>query len=163
MSSRQLAVGEAPSAGRAGYAAHARHLGGARHGAVVRRSAIRSWAAPLQKALADESLPKAVHDYKSASYLSVSRKLGLAGVRHDLLLYAYLLDPTYSTYGLQDLALRKFNLKLAGSAAEAADMTLRLARNSASEVEEAGLRKVYDASICRCAGAGAHGRSRCQA
>ena len=36
----------------------------------------------------------------------------LAGVQHDPLLYGYLLDPTYSTYGLRETALRKFNLKL---------------------------------------------------
>ncbi len=49
-----------------------------------------------------------------------------AGVQHDPLLYAYLLDPTYSTYGLRETAFRKFSLKLGPSPAEAADVTLRL-------------------------------------
>ena len=63
---------------------------------------------------------------------------------HDPLLYAYLLDPTYSTYALPIVAFRKFNLKLGPSPAEAADITLRLAEKLSREVDEAGLRKVYD-------------------
>ena len=39
--------------------------------------------------------------------------IALAGVQHDPLLYGYLLDPTYSTYGLRETALRKFNLRWA--------------------------------------------------
>ena len=68
----------------------------------------------------------------------------LAGVQHDPLLYAYLLDPTYSTYGLAEVAYRKFNLKLGTSLAEAADITLRLTEKLREEVEKAGLGKVYD-------------------
>ncbi len=68
----------------------------------------------------------------------------LAGVQHDPLLYAYLLDPTYSTYALPLVAFRKFNLKLGPSPAEAADITLRLTEKLSEEVDDAGLRKVYD-------------------
>ena len=52
--------------------------------------------------------------------------------------------PTYSTYGLRETAFRKFNLKLGPSPAEAADVTLRLTEKLRDEVEQAGLRKVYD-------------------
>ena len=69
-------------------------------------------AAPLKLALAEESLVKAVHDYKSAMHVFAQQGIALAGVQHDPLLYAYLLDPTYSTYGLHETAFRKFNLKL---------------------------------------------------
>ena len=65
-------------------------------------------------------------------------------MQHDPLLYGYLLDPTYSTYGLRETALRHFNLKLGGSPAEAADITLRLTEKLGDEVDKAGLRKVYD-------------------
>ncbi len=101
-------------------------------------------AKPLTQALADLSLPKTVHDYKSAMRVFVQHGITLAGVQHDPLLYGYLLDPTYSTYGLREIAQRKFNLKLAGSLAEAADMTLRLAEKLGNEVSQTGLRKVYD-------------------
>ena len=65
-------------------------------------------------------------------------------MQHDPLLYGYLFDPTYSTYGLRETALRKFNLKLGPLPAEAADITLRLTEKLADEVNKAGLRKVYD-------------------
>ena len=60
------------------------------------------------------------------------------------MLYSYLLDPTYSAYGLRETALRRFNLKLGRRTAEAADITGRLAAALRKDVEEAGLRKVYD-------------------
>jgi DNA polymerase I len=77
-------------------------------------------------------------------HVFAQRDLTLAGVQHDPLLYGYLLDSTYSTYGLRETALRKLNLKLAGSTAEAADITLRLTEKLGDEVTKAGLRKVYD-------------------
>ena len=101
-------------------------------------------SAPLKQALADESLTKTVHNYKSAMHVLSQQGLTLAGVRHDPLLYAYLLDPTYSTYGLSETAFRKFSLKMGPSPAEAADVTLRLTEKLRAEVNEAGLRKVYD-------------------
>ena len=101
-------------------------------------------AAPLRQTLADESLPKAVHDFKSASHALHDRGVELVGVQHDPLLYAYLLDPTYSTYELEAVAFRKFNLKLGPSVTEAADVTLRLAQKLSDEVARAGLRNVYD-------------------
>ncbi len=101
-------------------------------------------AGPLKRALADEPIPKTIHDYKSAMHVFAQHNVTLAGVQHDPLLYGYLLDPTYSTYGLRETALRKFNLKLGPSTAEAADITLRLTEKLGEEVNKAGLRKVYD-------------------
>ncbi len=101
-------------------------------------------AKPLQQALADESIHKTVHDYKSAIHIFSQAGLTLGGVQHDPLLYGYLLDPTYSTYGLRETAQRKFNHKMGPSPAEAADVTLRLTEKLRDEVEQAGLRKVYD-------------------
>jgi DNA polymerase-1 len=101
-------------------------------------------AAPLRQALADDSVIKTLHDYKSAMHLLRERGIQVAGVQHDPLLYAYLLDPTYSGYELHAVAFRKFNLKLGPSPAEAADVTLRLTQKLGEEVDRAGLRKVYD-------------------
>ncbi len=98
----------------------------------------------LRKALENESIPKTVHDAKSAMHILADRGIALRGVQHDPLLYSYLLDPTYSTYGLREVAQRRFNLKLAGSTAEAADITLRLSDKLREQVESAGLTKVYD-------------------
>ncbi len=52
--------------------------------------------------------------------------------------------PTYSSHRLADVALRRFNLKLAGELAESADITGRLADALRSEVEQAGLAKLYE-------------------
>ena len=98
----------------------------------------------LRRALEDSSIPKTVHDAKSAMHALADRGITLAGVEHDPLLYSYLLDPTYSTYGLREIALRRFNLKLAGSVSEAADITLRLTDKLREQVDSAGLTKVYD-------------------
>ena len=101
-------------------------------------------ATPLKDALANGKLAKTVHDLKSATHVLREQGLTLEGVQHDPLLYAYLLDPTYSTYALPVVAFRKFNLKLGPSPAEAADITLRLTEKLSNEVDDAGLRKVYD-------------------
>src|ERR1035437_5267444 len=86
-------------------------------------------AQPLKRALADEAIPKTVHDYKSAMHVFGQHGLTLAGVQHDPLLYSYLLDPTYpnaASYALPQTAQRHFSLILGPSPAEAADITLRL-------------------------------------
>ena len=101
-------------------------------------------AQPLVQALSDPSIPKAIHDSKAATHTLSERGVALEGVQHDPLLYAYLLNPTYTKYGLADVALRNFNLKMGASVAEAADLTLRLAAKLNDEVGQSGLRTVYD-------------------
>jgi len=95
----------------------------------------------LKAALADKSIPKAIHDWKTASHALAN--LDLEGIMHDSRLYSYLIDPTYSSHRLANVALRYFNLKLGGSLAEAADITGRLTTTLRKEVEEAGLLKLY--------------------
>jgi DNA polymerase I len=101
-------------------------------------------AQALLKALADPALPKAVHDYKAALHALEGAGHALAGVRDEPMLYSYLLDPTYSAHHLADVALRRFNLKVSGGLAEAADLTGRLAQALRQEVQDAGLMPVYD-------------------
>ena len=100
--------------------------------------------------LADEKIPKAIHDWKAATH-AVSGGPGVRpqdlrainNVAHDPMLYSFLLDPTYSNHDLAAVALRHFNLKLSGTLVEAADITGRLARALRQRVEEAGLLDVY--------------------
>jgi DNA polymerase-1 len=94
----------------------------------------------VRRALSDPTIPKAVHDAKTAIHAG----LPLESVEHDTMLYEYLLDPTYTSYRLADVALRRLNLKLAGTLPEAADITQRLAAKLHKEVQEAGLLKVYE-------------------
>jgi DNA polymerase-1 len=98
----------------------------------------------VRAVLADADVPKTIHDLKAA--IHALRPLGIepAGIVHDSMLYSYLLDPTYSSHQLAEVALRRFNLKLSGRLAEAADITGRLASTLRAEVEEAGLAKLYE-------------------
>jgi DNA polymerase-1 len=101
-------------------------------------------AEKLRSVLTDAAVPKALHDYKAAIHVLDPLGIFLAGVRHDPMLYSYLLDPTYSSHRLADIALRRFNLKLAEELAESADITGRLAGALRSEVEHLGLVKLYE-------------------
>ena len=97
----------------------------------------------LKAVLADASLPKAVHDWKAAAHAVAPTGAVMCGVQHDPVLYSYLLDPTYPSHRLADVALRRFNMKLSGTLPEAADITGRLAAVLRAEVEQAGLLKLY--------------------
>jgi DNA polymerase-1 len=97
-------------------------------------------ASALSRALADPTLPKAIHDWKAAAHALAGA--ALAGVQHDTKLYSYLLDPTYSSHSVAEVALRRFNVKLGGSLAEVADMTGRLAAALRKEVEDEKLLKL---------------------
>ena len=115
------------------------------HGIAVTVSADGEGAtSKLKSALADESLPKALHDYKAATHVLERQGITIQGVQHDPMLYSYLLDPTYASHRLADVALRRFNLKLSGTLPEAADITGQLATALRREVEDAGLLKLYE-------------------
>jgi DNA polymerase-1 len=92
--------------------------------------------------LADPTIPKAIHDFKGAMH--ALPQINFQGVVHDPMLYSYLIDPTYSSHKLADVALRRFNLKLSGRLAEAADMTGRLSTALHKQVEDRNLGKVYN-------------------
>ncbi|HET8667855.1 MAG TPA: DNA polymerase I [Terriglobales bacterium] len=114
----------------------------------------------LSSVLSDPSTPKAIHDWKAAIHALRASAIELAGVQDDPMLYSYLLDPTYSSHRLDEIALRRFNLKIGVAApasgtatvsrkppvissTEAADMTGRFASALRNEVQDAGLMSVY--------------------
>jgi DNA polymerase I len=101
----------------------------------------------IQKALAvvlaDAKLPKAVADYKSALRALEAHNMELAGVRDDVGLYSYLLNPTVTNHSLNEVAVRNFNLQLTGDVAQAADLTGRAAAKLRKEVEKDDLLPVY--------------------
>ncbi len=101
-------------------------------------------ATRLRETLADPTVPKSVHDYKAALHALAPLGVTIEGLRHDPMLYSYLLDPTYSSHRMGDVALRRFNLKLAGQLAESADITRRFAETLGAEVAQEGLTKLYD-------------------
>ena len=112
--------------------------------ATVVKLDLSSPADRLRPALVDPALSKAIHDYKAAIHALEPLGVQLDGVHHDSMLYSYLLDPTYSSHRLSEVALRRFNLKLNDELAESADITGRLAHALRAEVEQAGLLSVYE-------------------
>jgi DNA polymerase I len=100
--------------------------------------------ARLRSVLESEDIPKAIHDYKAAIHALQPQGITLRGVKHDPMLYSYLLDPTYSSHRLPEVALRRFNLKLGGALAESADVTGRFATALRREIENKELLKLYD-------------------
>jgi DNA polymerase-1 len=101
-------------------------------------------AAGRLREILSSSTPKTIHDFKSAIHTFDALGIPLQSVAHDPMLYSYLLDPTYSSHRLADVALRRFNLKLSGDVAEAADVTFRLASVFRDEVKQAGLAQLYE-------------------
>lgn len=101
-------------------------------------------AQKLRSILSDNGIPKAIHDYKAAVHALTPLGITVDGLRHDSMLYSYLLDPTYSSHSLADVALRRFNLKLGGQLPESADIAGRLSSALRTEVEQAGLANLYE-------------------
>src|SRR6185312_6030876 len=126
----------------AGEGARATHIAvSVASGSAVTVSSESEAGGALNAVLGDGQVSKAIHDWKTAAH-SLG-ETSLTGVEHDTRLYSYLLDPTYSSHSLTEVALRRFNLKLGGSLAEAADLTGRLATALGQLVEQENLRKLY--------------------
>jgi DNA polymerase I len=119
-------------------------ISGAAGSAVTVKLDATSAATKLRSILTTAATPKAVHDYKAAIHVLEPLGASMQGVEHDPMLYSYLLDPTYSSHRLADVALRRFNLKLSGDLAEAADVTGRLAAALREDVKQAGLTRLYE-------------------
>jgi DNA polymerase-1 len=111
--------------------------------AVVVKMDSSGAAAKLREILSGAT-PKTIHDYKAAIHALEGMNISLEGVEHDPMLYSYLLDPTYSSHRLADVALRRFNLRLSGELAEAADISGRLTSAFREDVKQAGLMTLYE-------------------
>jgi DNA polymerase I len=98
----------------------------------------------LLTALADDTIPKSIHDAKNVLHEFDRRGLVVRGLRHDPMLYSFLLDPTTSSHRLADVALRRFNVKLSGTLPESADLSGRLTTSLRGDIEATGLLKLYE-------------------
>ena len=110
-------------------------------------------AEPIRKALADESLPKAVHDLKAVLRTLENAHIAIANVRDDVMLYSYLVNPTHGSHTLADVAAR-FNDRALTTVEkkqepppfalpEAAAAVLQLNANLRTQVVDAELDKTY--------------------
>jgi len=110
--------------------------GVARTLSAARLPEIRAW-------LEDASRPKSVHDAKATLVALRKHGIELRGVVHDTLLYAFLLDPTETSYDLEKLAERHFEARLTGSLAERADVLGQMSAKLAERAAQADLVPLY--------------------
>jgi DNA polymerase-1 len=113
-------------------------------------------AAGLREALEDAALPKHVHDLKAILRLLEPQSIILAGVRDDVMLYSYLINPTHGSHTLADVTARFTNRALTPVPKkptpkevehllpEAANATQRLAHTLREQVEAASLKHIYE-------------------
>jgi DNA polymerase-1 len=103
----------------------------------------------LKEALQDAALPKDVHDLKAVLRAFAPHGVVLAGVRDDVMLLSYLVNPTHGSHTLPDISARTTSRALKHQAtkenpndpkrlAEAAAGIVRLAAALGPQVAEAG-------------------------
>ena len=110
-------------------------------------------AEPVRNALADETMPKAVHDLKAVLRTLEAAHVPIANVRDDVMLYSYLVNPTHGSHTLADVAARFNDRALttvekkqeppAFALPEAAGAVLQLNSSLRGQVLEADLEKTY--------------------
>ena len=103
----------------------------------------------LREALADPALPKDVHDLKAVLRALAPHNVILAGVRDDVMLLSYLVNPTHGSHTLPDISARATSRALTHQPTkdnpadpkrlpEAATAIVRLAAAIGRQVAEAG-------------------------
>jgi DNA polymerase-1 len=113
-------------------------------------------ASGLREALEDPTLPKHVHDLKAVLRALEPHGLTLAGVRDDVMLYSYLINPTHGSHILPDVTARFTNRALAHASKtptpaeianllpEAANAVHRLSHTLREQIESANLTHIYE-------------------
>ena len=78
----------------------------AEEGRALRLSLTSEDGARLKTLLEDASIPKIVHDLKATTRTLEAHGITIAGVRDDLMLYSYLINPTHAAHRLADVVAR---------------------------------------------------------
>ncbi|HTD96528.1 MAG TPA: DNA polymerase I, partial [Edaphobacter sp.] len=102
----------------------------------------------IEEALLDPNLPKDVHDLKAVHRALEPHNIALAGIRHEVMLLSYLVNPTHGSHTLPDVTARFTNRALTHAPetllAEAASAVQRIAPILRKEIETSGVTNVYD-------------------
>ena len=107
----------------------------------------------IKEALLDAKLPKDIHDLKAVHRALQPHGITLAGVRNDVMLLSYLVNPTHGSHTLADVTARFTNRALAQVTkgvvskdllSEAANAVQRLAPILRAEIETSKVTNVYD-------------------
>jgi len=99
---------------------------------------------PVRPLLEDGSRAKVAHDIKAVLLELADNGVEALGFTTDVMLYAFLLDADPSGCSLEHLVQRRFDRKLGDAPEEHADCALELAGVLGREIDEQGLRKIYD-------------------
>jgi DNA polymerase-1 len=115
---------------------------------VLRVDLLAANAKAVRAALTDSKISKQVHDAKATERALEDDGLALAGVRDDVMLYSYLLNPTHGSHKLADLAARSASTPMNRSGdeaiVEAATVVAQLADVFRGQVEASETLKVYE-------------------
>jgi DNA polymerase-1 len=106
-------------------------------------------ASGIREALADPTIPKDLHDLKAVLRALAPHNVEIAGVRDDVMLLSYLVNPTHASHTLPDIAARttsralihqptKLNPADPNRLPEAAAAIVRLAAALTAQLAEAG-------------------------
>ncbi|WP_353066480.1 DNA polymerase I [Tunturibacter psychrotolerans] len=110
----------------------------------------------LKEALEDPTLPKHVHDLKAVLRALEAHQTVLAGIRDDVMLYSYLINPTHGSHILPDVTARftdralshpskmPSDAEIANLLPEAANAVHRLSDVLRSQIESAHLTRIYE-------------------
>jgi DNA polymerase-1 len=110
----------------------------------------------LREALEEAKLPKHVHDLKAVLRALEPHGVTLRGVRDDVMLYSYLVNPTHGSHILPDVTARFTNRALAHASKnptaeeianllpEAANAVHRLSKTLREQIETAQLTHLYE-------------------
>ena len=97
----------------------------------------------LKSWIEDAAIPKAAHDLKSLLAALRPNAVTPGGVRHDTMLYSYLLDANEGNHTLEAVVERRFATKPSTHLAERADWVGQLAAKLKPEIESQGLARLY--------------------
>ena len=102
----------------------------------------------IRAALEDPTLPKQVHDLKAVLRALAPYGINLAGLRDDVMLYSYLVNPTHGSHTLPDVTARFTNRALTHSARtllpESANAVHRLSAQLRADIEAQSLTHLYE-------------------
>ncbi|WP_213804657.1 DNA polymerase I [Granulicella sp. dw_53] len=102
----------------------------------------------IKEALEDPTLPKQVHDLKAVLRALAPHNVTLRGLRDDVMLYSYLVNPTHGSHTLPDVTARFTNRALSHTPEtllpESANAIHRLASQLRADLEKESLTHIYE-------------------
>ena len=138
------AIAAPPATGESMFAEEPPPVGGLAWQPGQARSVRASALERLRPLLEDEARPKIAHDVKQLTRNLAAWNIEPRGFEHDVMLYAFLLNADPGGCSLEKLARSRLDRKLEATLEHQADCALELNAVLSREVDERGLRQVYE-------------------